>query len=126
MRDNLTTRTNNSLTQANAAKLREWLNGRKQWAAGTIAQHVAADATEVLGFTVTKSNVLFHKRSLGIVKPAPVAPANGCRCHELAAALVVLFKQAGSSPPPCVVEIAAGRKPAAQTEALPFPVGVGS
>lgn len=103
-------RTNNLLTQPQAARLYAWLEANRVYAAGHTAQVIAVGATETLGFGVTESNVGTARRALGITKPKPVQAATGCNCPALAAALVELYRIAGATPPTEVERIAAGTR----------------
>jgi len=82
-------RRNNSLTQAQAARLYAWLDESRIWASENTAQVIAVKAAEELKFGITSSNILSAKKALGIVKPKPVVAAPACRCRELAKAILI-------------------------------------
>ena len=116
-------RKNNSLTQAQAAKLYAWLDSHRSFAAGTTARDVAVAAVEELGFGITEHNVGSARRALGIVKPKPEPPAAD-QVRILAAALVTLYRQAGLAPPREVLEIA-GVKLKSEEPGLPLRLAAG-
>lgn len=114
-------RRNNALTQAQASELRGWLENNRVKVSPITARQGAELATYSLGFVVTPSNVLFHKRGLGIVKPKPVAPAAECRCKDLARELVWLCDHLAVEPSAILLDMAGIiRRRAAATEPLPF------
>lgn len=101
----------NALTTGQHYALRKWLDGRREHAAKTTAANLAREASDAVGFPVTKSNIQAARSDLNIcIRAKGGGHAFVSRTRMLAVAVSDLYSALGLPIPHDLTDIVEGTK----------------